>query len=402
MDLGILLAADLAPGQGPLSFYGVERSTYAVAKTYVIWEMLKDTPISSSSRDTQLLSIIQVWFSSTWTKDTERAVRNSLNKLCLLKNVYEREVEAILMHWLNAPTMSLPRARKAYAASTTEARSITGHMKRMDDRIAMAKYQLTGDFGVGDDPYCGSIIFYDCPDGTPPPTLDESVFSTILINELMTLSLAQPGKTILAAAQDYFMTRIKKLAVWCQNGQVVMKLKCSSFEEIIDDIATEKPWTMSWSNLVDYVDYGAFHEMARRCSQHAKTIHFAYSMNWPTIVCGTSLIDFGGKNSAYARSQLIDGMNEANEQSFSLLGWNQRIRLPLNQNPINTVSFCLELQHYRKWATFFFEKAEASGPPCNIANVEHRPQSLFSSTGSRTVAFTWSYDVTMHFHAHSD
>ena len=36
------------------------------------------------------------------------------------------------------------------------------------DRIAIAKYELSRDFGVQDKPVCGNMLMFDCPDGTPP------------------------------------------------------------------------------------------------------------------------------------------------------------------------------------------------------------------------------------------
>jgi hypothetical protein len=107
VDLGILLAADLEAGSKPLRFIGIERSTYAVAKTNVIWELLKHTPSSGLERKQYLHSIIQVWFSSAWSFATLKAVRAALTRLCIMEKSFHPEVRRLLEHWLNAPTFSL-------------------------------------------------------------------------------------------------------------------------------------------------------------------------------------------------------------------------------------------------------------------------------------------------------
>jgi hypothetical protein len=138
-----------------------------------------------------------------------------------------------------------------------------------------------------------------------------------------------------------------------------------------------------------YVDYDHFHEMARRCSKHGDTIHFAYLMNWTTIVWGTCLIDYAGERHASFRAQLIDGVYESTEVSYTEFGWNKRIRLPIVQNPINTVNESLEMLYFTGWAECFFDEARKSGPACNISNVEHALPTPLANTGNRTVAFTW-------------
>ena len=60
-------------------------------------------------------------------------------------------------------------------------------------------------------------------------------------------------------------------------------------------VAALKPWTMSWSNVLDYVAPREFHALARACSIHGDTIHFAHSMNWSAEVKGAQLLDYYAK-----------------------------------------------------------------------------------------------------------
>ena len=46
------------------------------------------------------------------------------------------------------------------------------------------------------------------------------------------------------------------------------------------EIRALSPWTVSWSNVPDYVEPAAFHAMARALSAPADTVHYMHTMNW--------------------------------------------------------------------------------------------------------------------------
>jgi hypothetical protein len=137
VDLGLLLAADLAPGNGPLRFLGVERSAFAVAKARVVWELLLQTPSTPPERERHLYSVMQVWYSSTWTSDTEKRVKKVLRSLRLTEQSHHPEVQRLFEHWYNAPTMPLEKARREYAESITNSDANTGKLLRKLDRMVV-------------------------------------------------------------------------------------------------------------------------------------------------------------------------------------------------------------------------------------------------------------------------
>jgi hypothetical protein len=56
--------------------------------------------------------IAQVWFSTTWSKGAENAVRKGLSSLLSSPGkAFETDVRSILEHWHNAKTISLKDAR---------------------------------------------------------------------------------------------------------------------------------------------------------------------------------------------------------------------------------------------------------------------------------------------------
>ena len=63
----------------------------------------------------------------------------------------------------------------------------------------------------------------------------------------------------------------------------------SSREDVHRLIASLLPYSMSWSNVLDYIEPSAFHRMARACSAPSGTVHYGYSMNWPQYIYGASV-----------------------------------------------------------------------------------------------------------------
>lgn len=408
VDLGLLLASTLhnppKGREGPLHFLGVEMSAYTVAKTHVIWEMLKQTHSSEAHHDDHIRSIMQVWFSSTWEEKTETAVNAALAVLTSSNRDYHCDVLELLNHWANAFPFPLAKARAFIANATKDSFSSIGHLLQKRDRIALAKYELSRDFGIKDRAAYGNKLMFDCPDGTPPLENDETVFSALNWYEVMDLvkSSSLSTQTLVQAAEAYASAGIRKIASWAAEEQVVVELKCSPVQDVVEFISSRKPWTMSWSNICDYVDYSDFHQMARRCSAHGDTIHFGYSMNWVQIVFGVFIFDFAGPDCVEIRSHIIDAANKAVQESYTLLGWDQHLRSPPPTNPINTTSHhCLEYLHFRKWCDYFFGIARRDGP-CQVGNVEHAFSSPLSTTGASTVAFSWTYDADIHFNNIAD
>ena len=362
---------------------------------HIIWELIKHAgSITTVEGDSHKRYIMQVWFSTTWSEGTESAVNVALASLLSSpEKRYHSELKSIFEYWHNAPIISLKEARTKVTSFKNSSGSFIGYLKKKQDRIAMAKYQLTGDFGTRK-PVCGSIVMLDCPDGTPPLPVNENIFSALSFTDIMKIAKENSRLTILDAAEAYTLTGITKLVSWCGSNSVRVELRCTKVEDIIEEIASVRPWTMSWSNVLDYVDHTEFHRMVRECSKHSDTIHFGYSMNWSSAVWGTCLIDFAGEAFTEMRKELLDESNKSIDNIYRSLGWDSYFRFPLPQNPINTVARMLEIGQYRKWIDYFFSIARQDGLVCQVANVEHSSftTSPLSLTGGSTVALTWTYD----------
>ncbi|KAL3935281.1 MAG: hypothetical protein SGBAC_009170 [Bacillariaceae sp.] len=366
VDLGILLEADL---QGPF----------------------KEGMSGTASSEIRNASVV----CATWEEETEANVKQALSNLCESEEKRHPKVEALLRHWRDAGKMSLQNARSHWQSRSDSWLSSIAHFERKQDRIDLAKYELTGDFGLKQNgkPTYGNIIMLDCPEGTASLSRNETVFSC-LNWEALASSLSFPNTSVFEAAQEYIMERLLKVAGWASHGTVTLKLVCDDVQNMTDIIAASKPWTMSWSNVLDYMEYADFHRLARACSINGNTLHFGYSMNWTVDVFGVNILDFAQKEHAEFREKVITEANQSVATIYKMAGWDKYLRLPPPSNPINTTSIFLEMGQYKNWKENFFRIGRRQGP-CKVGNIEHNLGSPMSHTGSSTVYFTWTYDPNL-------
>jgi tetratricopeptide (TPR) repeat protein len=415
VDLGLLLSSQLRDDNttAPLRFVGFDLSAYAVAKTLVIWAMFLHPTVSSgegSGVDAETLStaILQVWFSSVWTRGTAALFAVVVKKLVQseekIRSRYGNEVWRLLQHWSRAKGVLLSRAMQQWSEFRSDARSSLPHLLRKKDRIAMARYELTGAFGVtasgstdgenGD--LVGSVTMFDCPDGTPPLADNETVFSTV---QITTLFPADGSRTcVTEALRDHLLGRIRRLLGWAQSSAVVVELHCAAVEDSVGAIAAFRPWTMSWSNVLDYIPAEKFHDIARACSVHHDIIHFGYSMNWMTQVYGASFLDLLGMFTEKRKKKMILDCNAKFSQAYQQLNCQARLRSPPPSNPLNNMATLLEANTYSKWLQWWIAKGCARGEYCKTApNCEHSTPNPLSCTGSSTMYLTWTYDREITF-----
>jgi hypothetical protein len=251
VDLGILLASELQggearatasaaapsfppsnPAEEHLRFVVVEASDYSVAKTLVVWEMLRQSPPRSHPEYHPHLRavLLQAWFRTTWTAGTPPAVAKALSALrsSAQTNRQPEAVQDLLRHWAGSAGVSLSQARAEHAKSISRSRHYTHHLLRRIDRIAMVKYEITGDFGVGAHPSCGSVLWFDCPDSTPPPENDESILGTLdLIAVVEAVQRAGGVISIFEAAEQIVLQSLDKVAGWATGGHVTVQLTCA-------------------------------------------------------------------------------------------------------------------------------------------------------------------------------
>lgn len=100
---------------------------------------------------------------------------------------------------------------------------------------------------------------------------------------------------VMGRIKDYFETKIEKYMACIRSGALVFKPKLGNLSpensSLINEVASLKPYVISWSNVPDYMKPSTFHEIAKRMSCD-ETAHYMHSCNWVDRVLGTDIYDF--------------------------------------------------------------------------------------------------------------
>ena len=178
------------------------------------------------------------------------------------------DVARLLEHWATSKGVSLVSARAQWAGGVSKGSSQVAHFLRLKDRLDMAAYELTGDAFVGKaTQLCGSICWWDCPDGTPANMPDQHFFTAADLR-LVIEERSSPDQGIFHAVQAFLLRRVEKMGQWASSGAVTVEARLGNVLELVEEIADLRPWTMSWSNVADYLDPAEFHHLARAVSHH--------------------------------------------------------------------------------------------------------------------------------------
>lgn len=399
VDLGVLLTAklvDTAATDGPLRFVGYDIAAYAVAKTLVIWEIAHGGSASDAAR-----AMIQVWFSTSWSKPTLKIFTAAATR-CAARSHDSTDVCTLFEHWSTSPGVKLRTARKKWFAHKDgrAARSSISHLLQRADRSAQIAYELTGDFGVVDgQALVGSVVMFDCPGTTAPLDDDESVLTTAPLNSVLELA-EEKDCTIIKALEHLHLANCQKMASWATQKKVVVELHHKAVEDAVTEIAGLRPWSMSWSNVLDYIGAREFHHIARSCSVHGDTLHFGYSMNWSCDVRGAHPVDYNSAENKSTRTTILQLGQEAIHAccSKAMPDFSRRFRHPPPENPLNPAAYVLGISQHRKWVDHFIGIAQSTGP-CALGNAEPVLWNPLTDTGSNTIHLTWTYDADITFNA---
>jgi len=195
-------------------------------------------------------------------------------------------------------------------------------------------------------------------------------------------------------------------------------------------IQNMKPYTMSWSSVLDYFTLEDFHEIARCCScaESGDTVHYGYSMNWPTEVFGMSLLDFmedarwsGGAPKQACEEIMAASLGAEVRDMAEATGQDKLLACLLFDTPLNLVEYHLCHEHQDAWVAHFGRKAAESAWPlereecsapsqrtgCKIGRANLGYQLGKSSMHlacpllrtSISLSLSWTYDPDVNFSA---
>lgn len=387
VDLGILLDSNFVEAEDKKStkaliLRGIEASSFSVAKSLVLWEMMRDVTMKSNW-------VVQVWFSSVWSKGATKAFLAATSRITDIfecedtYSCYPVEVISLVKHWSRSKGVGLKKLIKRRSQTRKES-SYAMFFARKEDRVEMIRYHLTGMFGViNEDPCSSSITMFDCP-RTTHENEAACVFHTLTLHDIA--SSEHFNGSYFQTAEKVKECRVDKLMGYIQAEKIkisltVNSLSLSSVEQILE-ISSLQPLSMSWSNVLDYMSRDDFHNLAKQCAPNAN--HSGYSMNWPTVTFGASLIDYPDTSLDVIRK----AQNATDASMRKIFGQRKVFLTPIQNNPLNITHSYLAHQCYSHWVKYFF----------NAENVELLDSTIMDATGnplSRTmggvVSCSWTY-----------
>ena len=132
---------------------------------------------------------------------------------------------------------------------------------------------------------------------------------------------------------------------------------------------TIKPYSVGWSNVIDYMELGNLHDLCRAISSHGNVAHYGYSMNWPTETFGANIIDYEMCHQYDAAHYLLDmalGENfhggnpkkmHIHKALMTSAGASELFKCPDHDTPMNSTSFIASYMTRDHWIEYFFCKA---------------------------------------------
>jgi len=393
VDLGLLadsriLEAPEGSMTTSLRFHGFESNHFAVAKSLVLWEMMRTPGMKPAW-------VVQAWFSAVWSKRATneflaaaKRVWDNLSAkfhadLCTLFKL--REVCALVQHWAQSKGVGLKKLIRRRSETRKESSNALFFSSKAD-RVEMISYHLTGAFGLGDEAPCSaSVLMWDCPHDSH---LDGGcVFHTLTVADVVSSKLY--NGSYFQTAEKVKVARISLLMDHAQAGRIEVDLRVATLGLaseasflVQQEIASLQPHSMSWSNIMDYMGAEQFHFVAKACGSTA--VHSGYSMNWTKQVFGASLIDYPDTS-----LNVIDAANKATDgQMRALCGDRGIFLLPIQHNPLNTTSGYLASQCFSYWVEHYLGATNVLDAGMMESDCTGNPLSRTSTV----VESSWNYE----------
>ncbi|KAF1789362.1 Tetratricopeptide-like helical domain [Phytophthora cactorum] len=414
-DFSSLVCASLhdkADSAGPLRFCGFEMSEFAVAKCKVVAHMLGSPSIS-------IYSVMEVWLSSTWSETTLSDFRKSVKAVLESLNGQKENAKVIsyLKYWTMTETISAAKARSEFFLNMERYNKKALHavccFRREIDRLDLTEYLLTGEIRAS------SFGDVECASWRSP--LEEDIaFNTVefmdILEEYAERQKKQKDAIHRLSVTDLFVMYISRNLLRLRDLMVANKLTIEVTYGVVKAIAALRPYTISWSNVLDYFLPDDFHDLARRCSVHGDCMYYGYSMNWTTQVFGASIIDYdpdeskqlinstlntalGFPNSPSSSSSSPTSLHEV----FKMLGLDKLVSLPFREHPLNSTGYVLAQIYKRTGSTGQLTSAAAKrlGSVCTPSNGGFQkgamdlaiPCPLYRT--STTLYLSWCYDPSL-------
>ena len=377
VDLGDLLTCDLVhgpAGRGALHWIGVDMSAYPIAKTAVISRMMRQRATTNA--------IFQVWFSSTWSKDTLKAFRLGVEAVLADGCPNSREVVALLKHWKQA-SVSAAVAVKSWFAMHSSSLSTAADVLDTKDRNELIQYLLTGSLGEGAD--VGSVVMYgSVPNSSAAVAHEECFLQSIYFPELM--NCRKQTKSFVEAGTIFWTMRIAGFTEVVARNIVQIEFIHAKIEPsapVIAQIRSFKPHSIHWNNMCDYMKPKEFFDVARACSTD-DTNHYGFSKYWPAYVKKSFLMDhciMSLADASYFRD-MFTCAESLMKSKYKKNKWDTFLRVPSAADPFKAADHSMQIRKIEKWMDAFTSFGPFPNKHAQVACTSMETFNVFSDTNA--------------------
>ena len=274
VDFTMFLHCKFENTKKQLVFEACDCSAYSVAKHLVLLRMMQQSCDSKN--------ILQVWFSSGWSKNTRRDFFNAVQHV-LPQDIDER-VRKILVRWDPQNFEEEYWTQEDISEMWLKHHPFTKNdmfktLIKKRDRIDAIKYFLCGCLGAG-------IQF-------PSICMFESSHLTREYKKENIFTILPPdfdcNEPLMQAVYSYLKCGIDRLKSWIEKQLVQFNLHYGDVEKQTH-FTTFQPTSIFWENICDYINPSTFIEISNKISTPS-TIHHMHSKNWLKDVFGMNLMD---------------------------------------------------------------------------------------------------------------
>jgi len=276
----------------PTQFYGFDSALVTLVRCKVLNKMIAQNAASRS--------ILQVWFSSGWSKCALEEFMRACKAL-IDEGQLEEEDEAVLVHHWMKTNITLQTAASEWSKDAKDDNmrlyEPCGNLRTEIDRVDYARYVLYGYIFEENETnmFCGNRTMFAVP---PSFGIQKSSGENFYF-ALDTLNLPGYGfkyaYSLKSSADTFMVERMGEIKRLVKEGLLIMTFEVAAVSpenpSLLHRIRKMNPRTVDWSNLPDYFSQTDFLWMAGECSS-AETVHNVHIMNWVRRVPGTFIGDY--------------------------------------------------------------------------------------------------------------
>lgn len=204
------------------------------------------------------------------------------------------------------------------------------------------------------------------------------MFNAFAIEDLMTVYQEDSSKNIVQVFEAKAMNALSNLRSKLLSDTVSIELYVGVLKPLTEpdghglvSFITNiiKPYTIGWSNVIDYMELGNLHDLGRAISSHGEVAHYGYSMNWPTETFGANIMDYEMFRNYKAANYILDmalgenfgGMNpdktNIRKALMTSVGACDLFVCPDHDTPLNSTSYIASNLTREQWLEYFVYKA---------------------------------------------